>query len=221
MNLSNRQTKFITRKVRNQAIFLHDKYFNLKTAAKVIIPIVLCLAFILIFTTHFIINGYAIKIIRDPELLPVEFSDTVVLFNNNDPLDIRTKLLNSSLDLYQQRKIKRIFVFSILKNDLLNDSEDNYRNIFNDIPAGKVVYNFKTRNISDVCTVSESDIKLSKFILLSYRSYNIRGMFVCNSNDLYVLGFQPLIVDYDNVRTIDLYREVFFDMLSEDFKIKL
>lgn len=201
-------------RLKNRLQIQSGRIFNIKSILKIIVPIFLSIVIILFLSIYSIETSYASRVIKKDEDIPEElYNLTVVLkiSDLNQGNGFWDDALQKGLDLYNSRKVKDIFIFIVNDDNQVNFDITKINRYFKTLPESR----FKVANLSesvyDVCTGLKNDFKVTKTLLITYKSFNPRIGFLCNSENIFTAGLQ-ITTDFkdSNANISDIMGDVFY-----------
>lgn len=180
-------------RLKNKIQIQSSKVLNIKNLLKIVLPIVLSLIIISGLSIYSIETSYAARVIKSDNDIPEElYNLTIVLkiSDLNQGSGFWDDALQKGLDLYNSRKVKDIFIFIVNDDNQVNFDINKINKYFKTLPESR----YKVANLSDsvydVCTGLKGDFKVNKTLMITYRSYNSRLGFLCNSQNVFTAGLE-------------------------------
>lgn len=173
---------------KNRLKIQSSNFLNLKSILKIVLPILLGLLLISVISIYSIQTSYSYRVIKADDAIPEELSNLTIVLRISD-LNMGSGFwddaLQKGLDLYNSRRIKDIYIFIINDDNQVNYDINKINKYFKTLPESR----FKVANLSDtvydVCTELKTDFKVNKTLLITYKNYNSRIGFLCNSLNIF------------------------------------
>ncbi len=145
------------------------------------------------FAMVYIINfTYEGRIIKKSDDIPSELRTLVAAYDYSDILNNPDKfniVANEINQLYLSKKINKIYIFAQSLDKI--PVKEEVAKYFKDIPTDHLEIDVETKDPITACKQAKGIHRLSKFLILSYKENLIRMQYICNSIELYVVGYQP------------------------------
>lgn len=180
-------------RIKNKLQIQTNKVFNFKNILKFVVPIILGLVIICFISIYSIQTSYASRVIKNDNDIPEElYNLTVVLkiSDLNQGSGFWDDALQKGLDLYNSRKVKDIFIFIVNDDNQVNFDINKINRYFKTLPESRYKVANLADSVYDVCTNLKNDFKVNKTLLITYKSYNPRIGFLCNSQNIFTAGLE-------------------------------
>ncbi|MEO6728619.1 MAG: hypothetical protein ABIM99_01730 [Candidatus Dojkabacteria bacterium] len=180
-------------RIKNKLQIQSSKFLNIKNLLKVVVPIILGLVIICLISIYSIQTSYASRVIKKEEDIPEElYNLTIVLkiSDLNQGSGFWDDALQKGLDLYNSRKVKDIFIFIVNDDNQVNFDINKINKYFKTLPESRYKVANLADSVYDVCTSLKSDFKVNKALLITYKTYNARIGFLCNSENVFTAGLE-------------------------------
>jgi len=178
-----------------------SRVINFKNLLKFVIPIILGLVIICFLSIYSIQTSYASRVIKNDNDIPEElYNLTIVLkiSDLNQGSGFWDDALQKGLDLYNSRKVKDIFIFIVNDDNQVNFDINKINRYFKTLPESRYKVANLADSVYDVCTSLKDDFKVNKTLLITYKSYNPRIGFLCNSQNIFTAGLEVKTEFKDN-----------------------
>ncbi|MFS8130689.1 MAG: hypothetical protein ACMG57_01790 [Candidatus Dojkabacteria bacterium] len=173
---------------------------------KFVIPILLGLVIIILLSIYSINTSYTSRIIKKDDDIPEElYNLTIVLkiSDLNQGSGFWDDALQKGLDLYNSRRVKDIFIFVVNDDNQINYDINKINKYFKTLPESRYKVANLSNSVYDVCTELSGDFKVNKTLLITYKSYNPRIGFLCNSENIFTAGLEVKSDYKDNGASIN------------------
>jgi hypothetical protein len=145
------------------------------------------------FAMYYVVKTtYQNRIVTNMDNIPYELRTLVVAYDYNDITSNPAKfnpVVEEINKLYLNKKINNIYIFA-LSTDSIPVKEEVEKH-FKDIPKDNLLIDNKTTDPLSLCTTIKDTYKLNKFLTMSYLDYLVRIGYICNSVEIYTVGYQP------------------------------
>ncbi|MEP7103789.1 MAG: hypothetical protein ABI721_03710 [Candidatus Dojkabacteria bacterium] len=204
-------------RIKNKFQIQLSKYINIKNFLKFIIPILLAIFLVGALGIYSVVASYNARIIKDDTHIPEELFNVTIVLKISDLSNASgfwNDALQKSLDLYNSRKVKDIYIFIINDSNQVNFDITKINKYFKTLPESRYKVANLANTVYDVCNSLNEDFKVTKTLLITYQSYNPRIGFLCNSQNIFTAG---LFVKTDYVDSIINVEDVISDILYVSF----
>lgn len=177
------------RKFKTKLILFRDKYLNLKSIIKFLLPIVIVAALMPVALYFLVTLTYQRRTISTPEEIPLELRTGIIILRQEDILydfDNAKRLIDQMKDLYTRKRVTQIYIISYNNSKTITPSIEPYQQFFKDIPTDNYKIDISAKNIFEACNVISEKYQTQKFLLTAYRNVLPRITYVCNEQGQYV-----------------------------------
>lgn len=209
------ERKILSQRLKNNLSIKADKFINTKSIFKVIAPVALSIFLIIIILVFAIQSSYSIRTIQDSEDIPEELSTAVVVIRLSDLKEdngLWNTMLEESVDLYNSRKAKQIYVIPLNDENQVNLDVIKINKYLVRIPENRSKIANLNDSVYDICGTLKEDFQVEKGILLTYENVRSRIAFLCNSEGIVM---RPYNVESDNYadsrpRILETISDIFY-----------
>ncbi len=180
-------------RIKNKLQIQTSRILNIKNLLKFVIPILLGFIIITLISIYSIQTSYSARVIKKDDDIPEElYNLTIVLkiSDLNQGSGFWDDALQKGLDLYNSRKVKDIFIFIVNDDNQINFDINKINKYFKTLPESRYKVANLSNSVYDVCTGLKGDFKINKTLLITYKSYNTRIGFLCNSENVFTAGLE-------------------------------
>ncbi len=191
-NTNNRSIS--SRKFNTKLHLLKDKYLNLKSIIKFVLPLAIVLAVTPIALVYIVNITYQRRTISTEFEIPLELRTGVVILKQSDILydfDNAKQIINLVKDLYSKKRVTQVLIISYNDDKSIIPSIEPYQQFFKDIPTDNYIIDISATSINEACRTIKDKYSTQKFILTSYKNLLPRISYACSFEDLYVKPYLP------------------------------